>query len=320
MELEEYLEKTAEQVDKMLNRYFGAACDDLGRASAHLILAGGKRLRPAVLLLAADAVNKGSSTDVMPAALALELTHSFTLIHDDIMDGDKVRRGVPTVHTRWDEPTAILAGDVLFATAFEFISLCDAPDNAKVRSISMLARTCVEICEGQHLDMAFEQDEDVGEGEYLKMVEKKTGALYAASAGIGSILAGGNPTFTDALYHYGLGIGMAFQIQDDLIDLLASPEVSGKDRASDIREGKKTLIHLKAREKGFDLSPYRRDLTNQEIDAIIARLTELGVIEEVKAVSRGLVEEGARRIGVLPPSPEKDLLLAMAEHFITRRF
>jgi len=113
---------------------------------------------------------------------------------------------------------------------------------------------------------------------------------------------------------------MAFQIQDDLIDLLASPEVSGKDRASDIREGKKTLIHLKAREKGFDLSPYRRDLTNQEIDAIIARLTELGVIEEVKAVSRGLVEEGARRIGVLPPSPEKDLLLAMAEHFITRRF
>src|SRR5690606_18640332 len=139
MELNSYLEQTANQVDSLIHRYFGSSCDDLGRASAHLLLAGGKRLRPALLLLSADAVNRGSSVDVVPAALALELTHSFTLIHDDIMDGDLVRRGVPTVHTQWDEPTAILAGDVLFASAFEFISLADAADNAKVRATSMLA-------------------------------------------------------------------------------------------------------------------------------------------------------------------------------------
>ncbi|MCU0632110.1 MAG: polyprenyl synthetase family protein [Methanolinea sp.] len=320
MELKSYLEQTADQVDSLIYRYFGSTCDDLGKASAHLLLAGGKRLRPALLLLSADAVNKGSAVDVMPAALALELTHSFTLIHDDIMDGDEVRRGVPTVHTQWDEPTAILAGDVLFASAFEFLSLSDAPDNAKVRATSMLARTCVEICEGQHLDMSFEKRDDVSEGEYMKMVEKKTGALYAAAAGIGSILARGNPSYTDALYHFGQGIGMAFQIQDDLIDLLAPPEVSGKDQASDIREGKKTLIHIRALEKGFDLSPFRKRLTQPEIDTIIARLREIGVISEVQETARNLVKTGIQRISILPQSQERDLLIQMGDHFISRSY
>ncbi|HOT03282.1 MAG TPA: polyprenyl synthetase family protein [Methanolinea sp.] len=318
MELNSYLEQTANQVDSLIHRYFGSSCDDLGRASAHLLLAGGKRLRPALLLLSADAVNKGSAIDVVPAALSLELTHSFTLIHDDIMDGDLVRRGVPTVHTKWDEPTAILAGDVLFASAFEFLSLADAPDNAKVRATSMLARTCVEICEGQHMDMSFEIRDDVGEGEYMKMVEKKTGALYAAAAGIGSILAGGNPSYTDALYHFGQGIGMAFQIQDDLIDLLSPPELSGKDQASDIREGKKTLIHIKAKEKGFDLSAFRRRLSSSEIEEIITHLREIGVISEVQETARNLVMTGIRRISILPPSEEKNLLVQMGDHFISR--
>jgi len=318
MELNSYLEQTANQVDSLIHRYFGSSCDDLGRASAHLLLAGGKRLRPALLLLSADAVNKGSAIDVVPAALSLELTHSFTLIHDDIMDGDLVRRGVPTVHTKWDEPTAILAGDVLFASAFEFLSLADAPDSAKVRATSMLARTCVEICEGQHMDMSFEMRDDVGEGEYMKMVEKKTGALYAAAAGIGSILAGGNPSYTDALYHFGQGIGMAFQIQDDLIDLLSPPELSGKDQASDIREGKKTLIHIKAKEKGFDLSQFKRRLSSGEIEEIITHLRGIGVISEVQETARNLVVTGIRRISILPQSEEKDLLIQMGDHFISR--
>jgi geranylgeranyl diphosphate synthase type I len=320
MELKEYLEKTALQVDKMINRYFGDTCDELGRASAHLLMAGGKRLRPAMLMLAADACNKGSSIDIMPAAISLELTHSFTLIHDDIMDEDTVRRGVPTVHTVWDEPTAILAGDVLFSSAFEFLCLADAPDNAKVRAVSMLARTCINICEGQHMDMSFETREDVSEGEYMTMVGKKTGALYAAAAGIGGILAGGNPTYIDALYHFGYGIGMAFQVQDDIIDLMASKEISGKDQASDLREGKQTLINIRAREKGIDLTPYRKELTPKEIDEVIALLRKEGVIDEVQAISRELVESGIKRIGILPESPEKHLLISMGSHFITRSY
>jgi len=320
MDLKEYLETNAIQVDRLINRYFGNASGELGKASAHLLLAGGKRLRPALLLLSADAVRKGSSIDVMPAALALELTHSFTLIHDDIMDADAVRRGVPTVHTLWDEPTAILAGDVLFASAFEFIALADAPDNAKVRAVSMLARTCVEICEGQHMDISFESRDDVLEGEYLRMVEKKTGVLYAAAAGIGAILAGGNPAYADALYNFGRGIGMAFQIQDDIIDLVAPAEVSGKDRASDLREGKKTMISIKALEKGLDLSEYRRELPDAEIDAVIGTLEELGVIGEVRDIAREVISTGKKRISILPESEEKQLLLDIADHFLARSF
>jgi geranylgeranyl diphosphate synthase type I len=320
MDLMEYLGTTADQVDKLIFRYFGNTSGELGAATAHLLLAGGKRLRPALLVLSADAVRKGSSIDVMPAALALELTHSFTLIHDDIMDADEVRRGVPTVHTRWDEPTAILAGDVLFASAFEFISLADAHDAAKVRAISMLARTCVEICEGQHMDLSFEKRDDVLEGEYLRMVEKKTGALYAAAAGIGSILAGGNPAYTDALYHFGRGIGMAFQIQDDIIDLVAPLQVSGKDRASDLREGKKTIVSIRAEEKGFDLASYRRELTPREIDDVIAKLEELGVLDEARDMARDLITHGKQRISILPESDEKRLLMELADHFLARSY
>ena len=158
------------------------------------------------------------------------------------------------------------------------------------------------------------------EGEYLKMIEKKTGVLYAAAAGIGAMLAGGNPAYVEALYHFGKGIGMAFQVQDDIIDLVAPPEVSGKDRASDLREGKKTLISLKARELGFDLSPYRRQLSDAEIDGVIRKLEELGVIKEVREVARNLIRDSKQRLTILPDSDEKGLLLALADHFLSRSF
>ena len=316
--LEDYLEMNAERIDKALHRYFGDVHGDLFRASAHLLLAGGKRLRPAVVILAADAVRKGSSDDLLPAALSLELTHNFTLIHDDIMDGDAVRRGVPTVHTVWDEPTAILAGDVLYAKAFEFICLSEATDTAKIRAVKMLARTCTDICDGQSMDMAFEKRDDVLEVEYLEMVSKKTGVLYGASAAIGGILAGANPVQADALYQYGVNSGIAFQIQDDLIDLLASSDASGKDRASDIREGKQTLIAIRAREKGIDLAPYRRRLSGAEIDDLTARLREAGVIDEVRAVAVERAAVAKQALSVIPDSEEKRLLGDIADFFIAR--
>jgi geranylgeranyl diphosphate synthase type I len=316
--LEDYLEKNADRIDKMIHRYFGDVHGDLFRASAHLLIAGGKRLRPAVVILAADAVKKGSSDDLIPAALALELTHNFTLIHDDLMDGDVTRRGVPTVHTVWDEPTAILAGDVLYAKAFEFICLSDASDAAKVRAVKMLAQTCAEICEGQSMDMAFEKQDDVTELDYLDMVSKKTGVLYGASAAIGGILAGANPIQADALYQFGLNSGVAFQIQDDLIDLCANTEKSGKDRASDIREGKQTLIAIKAREKGLDLAPYRRELTPADIDDLIAHLNDAGILDEVRATAVERAEVAKKALGILPDSEEKEILTEIADYFIAR--
>ncbi len=319
-DLPPYLESVAKTIDHMIDRYFTDKTGELNKASAHLLAAGGKRLRPAVVMLAADAVNPGSSDEILHAALALEVTHTFTLVHDDIMDDDRLRRGVPTVHTKWDMPTGILAGDVLYARAFEHICLANAKDDAKVKAVTMLAKACDEICAGQHMDMSFETRTDVTEGEYLEMVRKKTGVLYAAAAGIGAILAGGNGVQVKALYQFGLNTGIAFQIQDDLIDLLTPAEKSGKDQASDLREGKQTLLMIKAREKGLDLKKYQKDLSPQEITAAINELTDAGVIDEVKGIASGLVADSNRHLSILPASKERQLLMDIGEFFVTRSY
>jgi len=319
-ELPLYLESVAKTIDRMIDRYFVDKAGELNKASAHLLAAGGKRLRPAVVLLAADAVNPKSSDELVQAALALEVTHTFTLIHDDIMDDDNLRRGVPTVHTKWDMPTGILAGDVLYARAFEHICTVNAKDDAKVRAVTMLARACADICEGQHMDMSFEHRNDVDQYEYMEMVKKKTGVLYAAAAGIGAVLAGGTAVQVKALYQFGLNTGIAFQIQDDLIDLLTPAEKSGKDQASDLREGKQTLIMIKAREKGLDLSKYRRDLSSADIDAAIKELTEAGVIDEVKKIASDLVASSNKHLSLLPPSKERQLLMDIGEYVVTRSY
>ncbi len=319
-ELPPYLESVAKTIDHMIDRYFVDKTGDLNKASAHPLEAGGKRLRPAVVMLAADAVKPGSSDEILHAALALEVTHTFTLVHDDIMDDDKLRRGVPTVHTKWDMPTGILAGDVLYARAFEHLCMATATNDAKVRAVVMLAKACAEICEGQHMDMSFEHRDDVTEGEYMEMVRKKTGVLYAAAAGIGAVLVGGNAVQVKALYNFGLNTGVAFQIQDDLIDLLTPAEKSGKDQASDLREGKQTLLMIKAREKGLDLSKYRRELSPADIQDAIKELTAAGVLDEVKRAATDLVTSSNKHLSVLPASKERQLLMDIGEFFVTRSY
>jgi geranylgeranyl diphosphate synthase type I len=319
-ELSPYLASVATTIDQMIDRYFVDKTGELNKAAAHLLAAGGKRLRPAVVMLAADAVKPKSSAGLLHAALALEITHTFTLIHDDIMDDDSLRRGVQTVHTKWDMPTGILAGDVLYARAFEHICMAGAKDDAKARAVTMLAKACADICEGQHMDMSFEHRTDVTGPEYMEMVRMKTGVLYAAAAGIGAVLAGGTDKQVKALYTFGLNTGIAFQIQDDLIDLLTPAEKSGKDQASDLREGKQTLLMIRAREKGLDLKKYQRALSPKDIDAAIRELTDAGVIDEVKKTASDLVADSNRHLSVLPPSKERQLLMDIGEFFVTRSF
>lgn len=306
-------------------------------ASRYLLDAGGKRLRPTVFLLAAEAFTGTkplsddyhefgpSGIDVMSGAVSVEIIQSFTLIHDDIMDDDNLRRGVPAVHREYDIDTAILAGDTLYSKAFECMLDTGAPSDRSVRALDELATTCTEICEGQALDVEFEQREDVSISEYLEMVELKTAVLYAAAASIPAILLGADTETVDALHDYGLDVGTAFQIQDDLLDLTVPSEKLGKQRGSDLIEDKRTLISLHAREQGVDVESLVsadniESVSESEINDAVDRLETTGSIEYARDVARDLITSGKDRLSVLPESEARDVLEDIADFLIEREY
>ena len=198
----------------------------------------------------------------------------------------------------------------------------NASAESKVAAVQMLSHACYESCEGQQEDVSFETRNDVTADEYLEMVRKKTGVLYAAAAGIGAALAGGDMKQVSAFYTLGLNTGIAFQIQDDIIDLMTPPEISGKDQASDLRENKQTILAITAREMGVDLSKYHKEnLTKEEIAEAIALLEESGVLGKVRSISEKLIADSkAGLANVVPASEERDLIFEMVDFFITRGY
>ncbi len=315
----------------------------LYEASRYLLDAGGKRLRPTVLLTTAEALadvepltqsyrefpqvgDAGADTvDVMDAAVSVEVIQSFTLIHDDIMDDDDLRRGVPAVHKEYDLETAILAGDTLYSKAFEIMLETGAPADRTVRALDVLANTCTKICEGQSLDVTFEARADVTPAEYLEMVEQKTAVLYAASACLPGVLLGADDETIDALYGYGLDIGRAFQIQDDVLDLTVPSDKLGKQRGSDLVENKQTLITVHAREQGVDVGDLVDTddvdaVTEAEIDEAVGALEDSGSIAYANETARDLVEQGKDRLTVLPDNDARDLLFDIADYLIERGY
>jgi geranylgeranyl diphosphate synthase type I len=312
----------------------------LYEASRYLLDAGGKRLRPTVLLLAAEGVTDtaplsadyrsfpdvdGEPVDVLSAAVSIETIQSFTLIHDDIMDDDDMRRGVPSVHREFDLETAILAGDTLYSKAFEVMLETGAPADRSVRALSTLARTCTSICEGQALDVEFEHGADVTVEEYLEMIEWKTAVLYAAAASIPAILLGADEETVDALSQYGRDVGRAFQIQDDLLDLTTPSEELGKTRGSDLVEGKRTLISLHAREQGVDVDSLVdagsvETVDEAAIDAAVAELRDAGSIEFARRTAADLIEDGKRQLDTLPEGESVELLRGIADYLVERTY
>jgi geranylgeranyl diphosphate synthase type I len=314
----------------------------LYQASRYLLDAGGKRLRPAMLLLAAEAVTDrevdpdsaeyrafpdvdGEPVDVLSAAVSVEVIQSFTLIHDDIMDDDDLRRGVPAVHREYDLETAILAGDTLYSKAFEYMLRTGAPAERAVNALEELATTCTHICEGQAFDVEFETREAVAVDEYLEMVELKTAVLYAASVAIPAVLLGADDEVVRSLRQYGLDVGRAFQIQDDLLDLTTPSETLGKTRGSDLIEGKRTLISLHAREQGVDVdslidadSPEAVD--EAAVDAAVAELEAAGSIDYARETASGLVERGKDELRSLPDCQSRALLVDVADYLVERSY
>ncbi len=206
---------------------------------------GGKRIRP-VMLLAANQMFGGDMEQAQYAAVGIELFHNFTLLHDDLMDKSPIRRGKPTVYCKWNENTAILSGDTMYALAWQYFLRQPHPNLQEI--LNCFNKTSIEVCEGQQYDMDFEQQEDITIADYLMMIRLKTAVLLAGALKIGALYADANPEDIQHLYEFGIHLGLAFQLQDDLLDSYGDVTVLGKQTCQDIRDNKKTYLLLKALE------------------------------------------------------------------------
>ena len=246
---------------------------------------GGKRIRPRLCLTAYALYKDSLSEEILFPAAAIEVFHSFTLIHDDIMDKADVRRGVPTVYRKWDENTAILSGDVMSIESYKL--LAKAPAAALPKALELFSTTAAEVCEGQQYDMDFENEESVPMENYLKMIGLKTAVLIACSAKLGALIAGASETECDLLYKYGYDLGLAFQIADDWLDTYADPKVFGKAIGGDIVNNKKSWLMTRAFEKAEDLR-----------DSLTTAMAMPIETEEEKAAKISTVKDIYEKLGV----------------------
>lgn len=293
-------------------------------AVRYIPLAGGKRLRPSLAMISCESVS-GDIKNVIPLAIAVELTHNFTLVHDDIMDKSKLRRNIPSVHIKFDEPTAIIAGDLLFAMAFG--AMHDIQGDLSVfKNVEFGLIDCVrEISEGQHLDMKFEKIKNISEDQYLEMILKKTAVLFMFAAEAGAILGGGTKDQTIALNEYGKSLGLGFQIHDDYLDMSSEKKILGKDIGNDIRNGKKTLIAVhclnnasKDDKKLFEKTFGNLNATDEEVKQVFDLFKKAGSIEYAKNTARKYCEKAKKAIEILPDSNAKEILVELANYSINR--
>lgn len=278
---------------------------------------GGKRIRPRLCLTAYALYKDGFNEEILSPAAALEVFHSFTLIHDDIMDKAPVRRGVPTVYRKWNENTAILSGDVMLIESYKMIA--KAPSTVLPQVLELFSKTAAEVCEGQQYDMEFEEQESVSMDNYLKMIGLKTAVLIACSAKTGAIIAGASQQDCERLYRFGYDLGIAFQIADDWLDTYGDQAVFGKAIGGDITNNKKTWLLTRAFEKVGDrredlLSAMSMPVTDKEhrqakIEAVKGIYDALGICEDAKREISRLHSQALGYVSQLELAPEAEALL-----------
>ena len=281
----------------------------------YILSLGGKRIRPAMMLMAYN-IYRDDVEQILDPALALEIYHNFTLLHDDLMDHADVRRGKPTVHKRWDANTAILSGDVMLTLADVYMSRVD---DAHFREVmATFHKTSIEIAEGQQYDMDFETRTDVTEAEYIEMIRLKTSVLLACALKIGAILGGATKEDAQHLYRLGECIGLAFQLRDDYLDVYGDPKVFGKKIGGDILCNKKTYLYINAlrlanQEQRAELD---RWATTTEIDpeetiaAVTAIYTALGLPEKSRAIEEHYYTLAKAELEALGVSDSQKAVLA----------
>lgn len=289
----------------------------------YVMSGGGKRLRPILVLLSCEAVG-GNPMNALPAAAAIEILHNFTLVHDDIMDHAPSRRGRTTVHIKWDESTAILTGDVLLALAYRHLLTVKSPHIKEI--IQSFTDGVITICEGQALDKEFETRSRVHINEYITMIEKKTGKLFSVSAEIGGRIGGGSASQLTALREYGASIGRAFQLQDDLLDIIGDEKEFGKAIGSDLQEGKRTFLLLEAvrRAKGAQKKAlekvFQRKVKRSEVQKYRAIYEETGAIAATQQRLQADFESAQTFLKQLPESHARQTLLWLTEKLLNRSY
>lgn len=299
--------------------------EKLKAAMKHYPAAGGKRLRPLLTTIACETVG-GRPENAIPFGVALELVHNFTLVHDDIMDEDETRRGIRTVHATYGVAEGILAGDALFARAFELV-----PKSGTHRAnigdlLEILSKAVRLLAEGQQMDIDFEDMRRVRPADYMKMIELKTAVLYSAACEGGCVIGEGTKEQQKALAEYGRLIGVGFQIWDDVMDLISDEKTFGKPVLNDIRKGKKTLMVIEAMEdlRGTERDELLRTLGNEhatqaQLERARDILDESGMIDHASKVAVDLIKNAKKQLESLPESKHRDCLDQLADFMITRK-
>ncbi|MDQ3022495.1 MAG: polyprenyl synthetase family protein [Bacteroidota bacterium] len=294
----------------------------------YVLNGGGKRIRPMMLIFSCEAVG-GKIEDALNASVALEMLHNFTLVHDDIMDNANTRRGRQTVHKKWNENVAILTGDHLIGLAYSYLIKTKSPELTEI--IKSFTDGIVEVCEGQSFDKEFEERNDVKIDEYIMMIKKKTAKMLETSAIVGALIGNGSPEQVDNIRNYAANIGLAFQIQDDLLDINADESEFGKKIGGDLVEGKKTYLLLKAME-AVDDEKDKQEIINivnktglkpddtEKILKIKNIYEKYGVIESAQKEIERYTKLADKYLNTLPDGDQKERLKWFSEMLMGRIF
>jgi len=325
MDPEQRYERRKVEVEQYLHNFINEHKPrTLYKPAKYVLAAGGKRIRPVITLLACEAVG-GDVNNALHAGAGIEILHNFTLVHDDIMDHAETRRGRLTVHKKWDVNIAILAGDALLALAYRALLRTQA---LRIQEISkVFTEGVVMVCEGQALDKEFEIRHRVHVNDYLLMIEKKTGKLVSVAAQVGALIGNAQPVYLEALKRYGEYVGRAFQIQDDLLDIVADEKEFGKMIGSDLVEGKKTFLFLEAlrRAKGEQKKMLQRVFINggvprKQVTAFRRIYEETGAIDSAKKRIEEDITEAKNQLSTLPVSKARETLRWLTDKLHNRTY
>ena len=315
IDAKDYLKKMSAELDGPIKSYIGdEEPKKLMDASKQYPYAGGKRMRPAMAVACCGAVG-GDKSKAVPLAVAVEYIHNFTLIHDDLMDGDKVRRGMPTIHVGYGEPTAILAGDALFAKAFQIICDLDVPAERMRDALRYISQAVWDLARGQQMDVNNE-GQLVTEDVYIETIKLKTSVLFAAAAAGGAIVGGADEKTVRAINEYAIELGLGFQMFDDYLGIAGDPSKTGKSVGNDIRKGKCTCMVIHALNNIKDPA---------ELEEFKSVLGNLDATDEQCARAKDIMEKAGQKVDIakskiafLPETEEKEFMLALADYSINR--